>query len=116
MVLGKEYLEGLECEDALFVRCIDDRVGSGFYSYMFTGLSEYSEDASPVLVYHAKLNSKNSGLPDKYNYILTVSDMDGGNSRCIGATEMHCNHYKYIGDNIVITVDLETWKQEGRDA
>ena len=116
MILGQDYLEGMECEDALFVQCIDDRVGSGFFSYMFTGLSEYSITAAPLLVYHVKLNSKNSGFPDKYTYILTISDMGGGNYRHVGATGMHCDHYKYIGDNVVITVDLETWKREGRNA
>lgn len=116
MILTKDYLEGLLCERELLVRCVSDRVGSEFYSYMFTPMTEYAEKATRVLVHNAKFNWEGSGIPKEYLYVLTISDGDCTNMRYVGANHMRCEHFKYIGDNMIIAVDFDTWKKEGSNA
>ena len=115
MKLNVEYLGGLLCEDFLLVKSGEDRPGGEFYSYFFTSTTEFADAGTHVLVLHAKRNTEGTGIDKKYQYVLTVSDMDGSNMRYIGAEHMQAGHYKYIGDNVFVTVDEKTWLKEGYD-
>lgn len=118
MILNQEYLEGMVCQHCIFVRSIDDRKDSQFYSYMFSSATEYSEESKPILVHNVKLNSQkdHNVFGPEYLYLLTISDADGSRMRTVAAKKMSCDHYEHLGLDIVVIVDLETWLREGRDA
>lgn len=115
MKLNVEYLGGMLCEDFLLVKSGEDRPEGEFYSYIFAQTTEFAETGTHVLVHHAKRNKEGTGIDKEYQYVLTVSDMDGSNMRYIGAAHMYAGHYKYIGDNVVVGVDEKTWLKEGYD-
>jgi hypothetical protein len=115
MKLNVEYLGGLLCEDWLMVKSGNDRPDSEFYSYIFTHTTEFAETGTHVLVHHAKRNKEGTGIDKEYQYVLTVSDMDGSNLRYVGAKSLSANHYRYIGDNVFVVADEKTWLKEGYD-
>ncbi|MBR2305609.1 MAG: hypothetical protein IKA48_00105 [Fibrobacter sp.] len=115
MKLNIEYLGGLLCEDWLMVKSGNDRPDSEFYSYLFTHTTEFAETGTHVLVHHPKRNTEGTGIDKEYQYVLTVSDMDGANMRYVGAKRLSSNHYRYIGDNVFAVADEKTWLKEGYD-
>lgn len=115
MILNHESLGGLLCLDRLLVKSGNDRPDSEFYSYVFTHTTEFAETGTHVLVHHAKRNQEGTGIDKEYQYVLTVSDMDGSKMRYVGAKRLSANHYRYIGDNVFVVADEKTWVKEGYD-
>lgn len=107
------YLDGIIFADCIMVRGDDDKPNSPFYSYLFTNTGESAKKPARILVHSAALNSKDTGIDQKYKYTLVVSDCDGTNLRRVGASGVKYGHFKYIGDNIYISVAHDTWVKEG---